>query len=233
MNRRTLLHRDDGLAATRTRSRSLADLELEVIGRFLSTEGRVLDIGCGRGRGSVYFALQGLDPVGIEIDLPTLAVARQLSHENNASRDFLCADGRSLCFRDQSLDYVVLLGSVLSEKHRFWMVKADRLAVIAEALRVTKAGGTVVNCFVHRYWNLKSFLAFLRNYWVWFAEKVDGKRTELGDYVENIGGTPVRFHAFTVREARSLYPKENVRLTVWKGNHGPFTDWFFILARKA
>ena len=228
-----MLHRDDGLASTRIPGQRLADLEMEVIGHFLNTRGKILDIGCGRGRSSVYFASQGFDAVGVEFDLPTMKEAMQLSSENNTPCEFLRVEARSLCFRDQTFDYVVLFGSVLSEKHRFWMKKNDRLAIVAEAIRVTKAGGVVVNCFVHSYWNLKGLLAFLQNYLIWFVEKMTQKKTELGDYVENIGGTPVRFHAFTVREARSLYSKESVQLTVWKGNRGLFTDWFFIIARKA
>ena len=233
MNRETLLHRDDGLASTRIPGQRLADLELEVIDRFLNTKGKILDIGCGRGRGSVYFSLRVFDAVGIEFDLPTIRDARQLSRENNTPCEFVRVDARNLCFRDQIFDHVVLFGSVLSEKHRFWMKKADRLSAVSEALRVTEAGGVVVNCFVHRYWNIKGFLSFLKHYWIWFAEKMAQKRTELGDYIESIGGTPIRFHAFTVREATSLYSKESVRLTVWKSGRGPFTDWFFVIATKS
>ena len=120
---RTLLHRDDGLATTATAGETIADLELLVIARFLPQIGTVLDIGCGRGRSSVYLNLQGFDTIGVEIDMPTLIQAKQLNIENNASCEFVRADGRNLCFREKCFDYAVSFGSTLSEKYRLWLKK--------------------------------------------------------------------------------------------------------------
>jgi SAM-dependent methyltransferase len=226
--RETLLHQDDGLVSTRNPGEHLADLELQVLTRFLSSKGRVLDIGCGHGRACRYLRAEGFEAVGVELDSDTLQERRGSGN----GPEFIRADGRRLCFRDSSFDYALSLASTLSEKHRLWMSREDRVSLTREGLRVLKPGGLLILNFVHRYWSPKSFLSFLRNYWMWIVEKGGGKRTELGDYVEKIGLAPIRFHAFTIREAKSLFPKKNIRLEVWRRGGGPFTDWFFVIATK-
>ncbi len=229
---RSLLHRDDGLATTATAGETIADLELTVIERFLRLSGRLLDLGCGRGRSSVYLNLQGFDAAGVEIDLPTLNLAQQLNRENSASCEFVRADGRSLCFREECFDYVISFGSTLSEKYRVWLDRKDRLEMISEAVRVTRPGGVIIVNFVHRYWNLRHFLSFTKYYVGWAREKILRRRTELGDYTEVIGSTPVRFHAFTIREALQLFPQKGVSPSIWRKRRGLFSDWFFVVARK-
>jgi len=232
MGKKTLLHQDDGLVSTSVLDKQLADLELEVIGRFLTSKGQVLDVGCGHGRAGHYLGSEGFEVVGVDVDLDTLREARQLSGAHMEAAGFILADGRNLCFRDQSFDCVMSLASTLSEKHRIWMCRRDRVSLIREGVRVAKPGGLVIVNFVHRYWSLKGFVSFFRNYWMWISEKAAGKRSELGDYIEKIGRTPIRFHAFTIHEAKSLFPRKGVSLDVWKRGKGPFTDWFFIIAKK-
>ena len=196
-------------------------------------KGSVLDLGCGGGRSSVYLNLQGFDAVGVEIDLTTLAQARQLNRENGASCEFVRADGRNLCFREKCFDYVVSFGSTLSEKYRLWLEKEDRREMISETVRVTRPEGIVIVNFVHRYWTFRHLLSFMKYYVNWARKKLLRKRTELGDYTEIIGGTPIMFHAFTIREARQLFPKRGIMLSVWRKHGGLFSDWFFVIARKA
>ncbi len=183
-------------------------------------------------RSSVYLNLQGFDALGVEIDLPTLSHAQQLNRENGASCQFVRADGRSLCFRDECFDYVVSFGSTLSEKYRLWLESEDRLKIISEAVRVTRSGGVVLVNFVHRYWSFRHLFSFMKYYANWAWEKLLRRRTELGDYTEVIGRAPVRFHAFTIREALRLLPKKGIRLSVWRKHRGLFSDWFFVIATK-
>ncbi len=229
---RTILHRDDGLASTGDPTIVLADLELKVIERYFGAGDTLLDLGCGGGRVAVYFSLKGPRVVGVDIDMASIEKAKALKKESYGDSDFVLADARRLCFRSESFDYVLSFASMLSEKHNLWMTKSDRADISTEAIRVAKSDGLVLFSFVYRYWNLRGFLAFFKHYWMWVREKVAGERTELGDYVELLDGTRVRFHAFTLREARVLFPKNTVNMEVWKTTKGPFTDWFFIAGRK-
>jgi ubiquinone/menaquinone biosynthesis C-methylase UbiE len=198
----------------------------------LRARGRVLDLGCGGGRSAVFLNLHGFDAVGVDIDSPTLAQARRLRREEKVSCEFVRADGRNLCFREECFNYVVSFGSTLSEKYRLWLEKEDRQEMISEAVRVTKPEGVVIVNFVHRYWSFTHLLRFTKYYVNWAREKLLRKITELGDYTEPIGSTPVRFHAFTIREARQLFPTRGTRLSVWRKHGGLFSDWFFVIARK-
>ena len=104
--------------------------------------------------------------------------------------------------------------------------------MISEAVRVTKSGGVIIVNFVHRYWSFRHFLSFMKNYVSWAGEKLRGIRTELGDYTEVIGSTPIRFHAFTIREALQLFRRKDIKPSVWRKHNGLFSDWFFIVAWK-
>lgn len=229
--KQTLLHRDDGLAATKVAGESLADLELKIIEHFVKSQGSLLDLGCGSGRAGLLFATNGFDVVGVDIDSPTLHEARRVAKENRVDFALIQADARRLCFRSESFDHVVSLASTLSEKHRVWLNESDRRVSVDEATRVARLNGNILVSFVHRYWSLRGLVSFLKHYLKWAMEKISGKRTELGDYVELIGGEPIRFHAFTIREATSLFSKKRCRLQTWKRGT-IFTDWFFIIAKK-
>ena len=104
---RTLLHQDDGLILTRRPGERLADLELEVVTRFLLSKGRVLDIGCGRGRACRYLEVDGFETVGVELDSETLREGRLPDRGSGSVPEFILADARELCFRDCSFDYTI------------------------------------------------------------------------------------------------------------------------------
>lgn len=191
-------------------------MEVQAIAHFLVQKGKVLDVGCGRARLGHYLGQSGFETAGVELDLETVREARRGGKTQTNSSELVLADGRNLCFRSESFDYVVSLASTLSEKHRLWLTGRNRACIIREAVRVTKPGGLIIVNFVHRYWSLKGFLSFFKHYWMWMREKATGKKTELGDYIEKIEETPIRFHAFTIREAKSLFPRNNTSLTVWK-----------------
>jgi len=178
-----------------------------------------------------FFAINGFEVVGVDIDGPTLHEARRVAKENGVDFALVQADARRLCFRSESFDYVVSLASTLSEKYRVWLNESDRRVSVDEATSVARLNGIILVSFVHRYWSLRGFVSFLKHYLKWAMEKISGKRTELGDYVELIGGEPIRFHAFTIREATSLFSKKRCRLETWKRG-AIFTDWFFVVAKK-
>jgi SAM-dependent methyltransferase len=227
------MHRDAGLADTKVPGEKLADLELRASDQFLRVPGKLLDLGCGGGRATVYFATKGYNTVGIDMDLDTLRTAKKFAAEHGADLcEFVLADARELCFRDSGFDCVISFGSTLSEKFRVWLSKRDRESIVTEALRVTESGGTALFNFVHRYWNLRGLIKFLRYHGACVEKKLRGKRAEWGDYWEIIGNKKISFHAFTIREARSLFPSRGIWLRTWKRKGWLFTDWFFVAAKK-
>ena len=97
-----------------------------------------LDCGCGAGTITVGLAkaLAEGSAVGVDLDAVGLKDARRASlllRQQNLS--WICADGRSMPFRDAAFD-AVLCHSVLE-------TLADPAEVIAELRRVTKHGGVV------------------------------------------------------------------------------------------
>jgi ubiquinone/menaquinone biosynthesis C-methylase UbiE len=96
----------------------------------LSTEQRVLDLGCGTGGDSLVLARQGLKVIGMDYSHEAILQAREKAHVTNTLVDFLQANmAEPLPFADQQFDIVMsnvafhsfpdrLLRSILSEVKR-------------------------------------------------------------------------------------------------------------------
>jgi ubiquinone/menaquinone biosynthesis C-methylase UbiE len=102
---------------------------------FLPRGARILDLGCGSGRDSLYLAEQGFDVWGVDISEP--AVRRALSKPRSSAAHFLVADAERLPFASGSFDGVY---------SRYALNRPRLDPVSAEVLRVLKAGGTA---FLH------------------------------------------------------------------------------------
>jgi SAM-dependent methyltransferase len=90
---------------------------------------RVIDLGCGQGRGVGLMAARGLRPLGIDTDPAVLTVARQRVPES----PFLKARAEALPFPAGSMD------GVLSEC--LLSVLPNRLAALREWARILRMGG--------------------------------------------------------------------------------------------
>jgi SAM-dependent methyltransferase len=93
---------------------------------------RIVDLGCSLGWFVETATQDGADAVGLDIDLPGLAIARK---ERDPLCNFLAADGEGLPFRDESVDVVVF-------NHIYEHV-VDADDVMAEIRRVLKPDGIV------------------------------------------------------------------------------------------
>jgi SAM-dependent methyltransferase len=91
---------------------------------------RIVDIGCSLGWFVETAVEDGATAIGLDIDLPGLAMART---ERDPRAAFLAADGEALPFRDESVD-VVIFNHIYEH-----VVDADD--VMAEVRRVLKPGG--------------------------------------------------------------------------------------------
>ncbi|MCF7822332.1 MAG: class I SAM-dependent methyltransferase [Mariprofundaceae bacterium] len=87
---------------------------------------RLLDVGCGTGWFSRRAASDGLDMVGVDMDLERLAFA----HSQSSIPGWIGGDARYLPFRSQSFDRVVSIAAI--------GFIADERQALAEIIRVTR-----------------------------------------------------------------------------------------------
>ena len=97
---------------------------------------RVLDVGCGPGRGALDFAQDARLSIGSDASLDMLRAAR--AKPSTADCHFLAAYAQELPFRDRSFDVVTALNFL----HLFRVEKQRDM--IAEMKRVVVPGGTLV-----------------------------------------------------------------------------------------
>jgi len=112
-------------------------LERAAVDRLLPAAphgGKLLEVGCGTGHWSEYFARKGFAVTGVDISERMIAVARQ---RNIPSGTFEVADAERLPFVSGSFDVVAAI-TVLE-------FTADPAQVVCEMTRcVKKAGGTLI-----------------------------------------------------------------------------------------
>lgn len=71
-------------------------LALDAVSR-LGAGARVLDLGCGEGRDTVFFAECGLDATGVDVSPAGVEKARRLARDRGVDARFVCADlGRAI-----------------------------------------------------------------------------------------------------------------------------------------
>ncbi len=98
---------------------------------------RLLDLGCGAGENSVYFALQGASCTAADYSPGMVEVARKLAQANGVAIDGAVVNAMAMDFPDNTFD-IVYIANLL---HHL----PDPMAAIVEAHRVLKPGGKL--CF--------------------------------------------------------------------------------------
>jgi ubiquinone/menaquinone biosynthesis C-methylase UbiE len=97
---------------------------------------KVLDIGCGLGESSVYFAKKGADVVATDISPGMLKVAQKLAAKHNVKLQTKKSYSNQLDFPDESFD-IVYVANLLHH--------VDIDSTLKEIKRVLKKGGTFVS----------------------------------------------------------------------------------------
>ncbi|MCK5561965.1 MAG: class I SAM-dependent methyltransferase [Thermoplasmata archaeon] len=102
---------------------------------------RILDLGCGNGRNSIYIAQQNLEVVGVDFAIKMLKIAnkKNLELKSQTVPNFLQADIMELPFKDQTFDaalFIAALHHIPNEDYR--------LHVLEELFRCLKPGGQVL-----------------------------------------------------------------------------------------
>lgn len=97
---------------------------------------KVLDVGCGLGEASVYFALSGAQSIAADISSGMLEKAKALAKTHGTNIETCLLDGKTLSQPTSSIDIVFAANIV----HHL----QDRMPFYREAQRVLKPGGLYV-----------------------------------------------------------------------------------------
>lgn len=118
---------------------------LHVLKHLRSTD-TVLELGCGCGRVAFRLAEVAARVVGIDTAEESLDLARELGGANSRC-EFLNMDAVDMWFPDEEFDAVVCI------QNGICAFGADQEALLREALRVSRKGGTVLfSTYSDRFW---------------------------------------------------------------------------------
>jgi ubiquinone/menaquinone biosynthesis C-methylase UbiE len=147
---------DSNLAADRlrrvyevapARARQYLDAEISHALERIRPGDVVLDLGCGYGRVMPRWAARAALVVGVDTSLASLSLAHRML-EGRPNCLLVNADALTLPFRSAGLDVVACIQNGLSAFH------VDRAALVREAVRVTKPGGTVLfSTYSPKFWD--------------------------------------------------------------------------------
>ena len=122
----------------------------EIISRYLAPAMTIADVGGATGAFSYWLAQQG-HTVHL-LDYTPLHIEQAKEHGKNlglALASCICGDARELPYADHSMDLVLLKGPLYHMQD-----SADRMACLAEAMRVLKVGGTLICEVISQYANV-------------------------------------------------------------------------------
>lgn len=109
----------------------------------ISKPGRALEVGCGRGSMSAYFADDEWNVTLLDYSEKAIATAKQLFLAHNLSAEFTVADCLDMPFPDASYDVIFSIG--LFEHFQ------DVSSLIAEQARLLKPNGVLIGYVVPDY----------------------------------------------------------------------------------
>ena len=129
--------------------RAYLNAETDFVLARTSSSSRVLELGCGYGRVLERLATSARVAVGIDTSIPSLRLARGLAVPGRALL-LATLDASRMGFRDGAFDLTVCVQNGISA------FAVDRFALLSEAVRVTRAGGTVLfSSYSPRFWQAR------------------------------------------------------------------------------
>jgi len=194
------------LAEDFSRTRSVVWEELGLLGKYISSGDKILDLGCGNGRLLQIIGERGIEYFGVDTSEKLIRIAR----EKYPNHNFQTADALSLPFSDNFFDKVysiAVLHHIPSGEFRSKFLK--------EAKRVLKPGGLLV-LTVWNLWQIKTAWKILvKN----TAFKLLGKsKLDFKDILypwKNSKGKIIiqrYFHLFTKGELEPLFKKTGLKI---------------------
>jgi 2-polyprenyl-3-methyl-5-hydroxy-6-metoxy-1,4-benzoquinol methylase len=100
---------------------------------------RLLDLGCGFGALSAFFAARGATVMGVDLKQDSLEVGRKVAAEHGLDVQFQPGRMQKLDLADETFDVVVVNNSL-----PYIVPRDDRHAALSESLRILRPGGHVL-----------------------------------------------------------------------------------------
>ncbi len=173
---------------------------------FKKLNGRILDIGCGAGKISVYLAEKGLDVEGFDASEEMIKEAEKLAKKENVEektrfyiQDLLDLDDKN------KFDYVLCLFNQLT----YFPYAKTRIKVIKKMISSLKKNGEIIITTTNKNYP-RIFIKCLVFY---FFMKIFGKKAEFGGMftLPKNAITPIYQHMFNKKEFEKYLKKiENI-----------------------
>ncbi|QUW20502.1 class I SAM-dependent methyltransferase [Sporosarcina sp. Marseille-Q4063] len=123
------------------------ELSKRFMNRYIKPNDKVLDLGGGPGRYSLYLAQRGCDVTLADLSQENVNFAVNKAKELDLPLKALQVDSRDLStIEDGQYDYVLCMGPMYHLKS-----ESDRVKTIKECLKKLKPGGTIFVAFVSSY----------------------------------------------------------------------------------
>lgn len=171
--------------------------------KIIHPEARILDVGAGTGRYSIYFAEKGYSVYALEYVPYNLGVLQdKLEKLNCANIEAAIGDGRDLTrFADESFDAVLCMGPLYHLN-----TEEDRKRCIGECLRVLKKNGILAAAYLNKY---ASFIYQFRSDKDFIKDRTSRNIINLGHFYED--GSDI-FYYTSPQEIEALLSEYRVEM---------------------
>lgn len=114
--------------------------------KYINSDSKILEVGAGTGRYSLYFAEKGCDVTALDLTPRHIDIIREKAEVSDIKIDAKVGNALNLSpFEKESFDFVLCLGPLY---HLF--NEEDRGVCIEECLRVLKKGGILAVAYINR-----------------------------------------------------------------------------------
>lgn len=137
-----------------------------IMERYVRPGDRVLDIGGGPGRYSIYWAKRGCEVTLLDLSPGNVAFAQDMARREGASISAVSGDARFAdTLVDKKFDHVFLMGPMYH-----LLEEADREQAVRAAIRCLKPGGLLYTSFISIFGGLNCYMRSDPSLLLTFAE---------------------------------------------------------------